>query len=304
MPKFKINKPHYEYLKNKWTLRHRSIQNKFWENHGTSLKHLALTSLGGLMLLSAPSNSHLPPPNLIVSRDDALKGYDQNVLLAQSLSDKLPKSVQPLSAVEEKDIESILSRYFGFKVKAEIDGIKLNRNYGLIGGEQHLYRYPGDNLYAHAETATDWSKYGDAGIAPGLGAWGYFAPSQKDFDNADKIKERYYLAIQTFLAPGFAENFGKYRDFFRFRKMLVVNPKTGQAVVAVIGDAGPAEFTGKHLGGSPEVMDMLGLAGGPRKGPVLYFFIDDPEDKVPLGPVKVKSIASHPERAERVEGSI
>ena len=80
-------------------------------------------------------------------------------------------------------------------------------------------------------------------------------------------------------------------DFFKFRKMLVINPKTGQAVVAVIGDAGPAEWTGKHLGGSPEVMDALGLASGPRKGLVIYFFIDDPKNEVPLGPVKVRNQA-------------
>lgn len=289
--KFTSKTPHYEYLKNKWTLRHRTIQNKFWEKHGQSLKHLALGSLGGLMLLSSPSPQQLSSHEFKVSRDDILEGYDQNVLLAKVLSDKIPKEVRPLDSQEERDITDILSRNFGFRVKSEIDGIRLNRNYGLIGGEQHLYRYPGDNLYAHADTSSDFAKYGDAGIAPGLGAWGYFAPSKQEFSKIDQQRERYYLAIQTFLAPGFAENFAKYRDFFKFRKMLVVNPKTGQAVVAVIGDAGPADWTGKHLGGSPEVMDALGLAGGPRKGPVLYFFIDDSEDKIPLGPVKVKEEA-------------
>ena len=289
--KFTSKTPHYEYLKNKWTLRHRAIQNKFWEKHGQSLKHLALGSLGGLMLLSSPSPQQLPSHEFKVSRDDILKGYDQNVLLAQALSDKIPKEVRPLDSQEERDIINILSRNFGFRVKSEIDNIRLNRNYGLIGGEQHLYRYPGDNLYAHADTSSDFAKYGDAGIAPGLGAWGYFAPSKQEFSEIDKMRERYYLAVQTFLAPGFAENFGKFRDFFKFRKMLVVNPSTGQAVVATVGDAGPADWTGKHLGGSPEVMDALGLATGPRKGPVLYFFIDDPEDKIPLGPVKVKEEA-------------
>ncbi|MBI2330095.1 hypothetical protein HYU94_01785 [Candidatus Daviesbacteria bacterium] len=287
----KSKRPHYEYLKNKWTLRHRAIQNNFWDKHGESFKHFALGSLGGILLLSAPHQDRLPTPNLIVSRDDVLKGYDQNVLLAQSLSDKIPKQVQPLDSLGEKDIADILTQNFGFKVTAEVDGIRLNRNYGLIGGEQHLYRYPGDNLYAHADSAVDWAKYGDAGIAPGLGAWGYFSPSQQEFKGVDKERERYYLAIQTFLVPGYAENAAEYRGFFKFRKMLVVNPQTGQAVVAVIGDVGPSEWTGKHLGGSPEVMDALGLADGPRKGPVLYFFIDDPENKIPLGPVKVKDRA-------------
>lgn len=289
--KFNSKQPHYEYLRKKLIARHRGIQDKFWEKHGESLKHLALGSLGGLMLLSTPAHQLPTPTTTFLSRDDVLKGYDRNVLLAQSLTDKIPSEVGLLDPKEEKDVTDLLSRNFGFKVKAEMEGIRLNRNYGLIGGEQHLYRYPGDALYNHADNASDWAKYGDAGIAPGLGAWGYFAPSQQDFNDVDKQRERYYVAIQTFLAPGYAENVKKYSDFFKYHKMLIVNPKTGQAVVAVIGDAGPAEFTGKHLGGSPEVMDYVGLATGPRKGPVLYFFIDDPKNEIPLGPVQVQSTA-------------
>lgn len=289
--KFTSKNPHYEYLREKWVNRHRAIQGKFWEKHGDSLKHLAVGSLGGLMLLAAPHQPQLSSANLSVSSATALKGYDQNILLAEALSGKMPPEVKPLDSEEEKNVTELLSKNFGFKVTAELEGIRLNRNYGLIGGEQHLYRYPGDNLYAHADNAVDWAKFGDAGIAPGLGAWGYFTNSQQGFSDLDKQRERYYLAIQTFLSPGFAENTKKYGDFFKFRKMLVVNPKTGQAVVAVIGDAGPAEFTGKHLGGSPEVMDVLGLATGPRKGPVLYFFIDDPKNEIPLGPVKVQNEA-------------
>lgn len=289
--KFTSKKPTYEYLRKKWIARHRTIQDNLWEKHGTHLKQLAIGSLGSLLLLSAPHKSALPASNLTASRDDALKGFDQNVLLAQALHDIVPPVPRPLEPKEETEITDILSRNFGFKVAGNLNNIRLNRNYGLIGGEQHLYRYPGDSIYAQMDSTLDWAKYGDAGIAPGLGAWGYFAHSKEEFTQTDKQREKYYLAIQTFLAPGFAENVAIYRDFFKYRKMLVVNPRTGQAVVAVIGDAGPAEWTGKHLGGSPEVMDILGLAQGPRKGAVLYFFIDDPDNKIPLGPVKIKSQA-------------
>ena len=292
--KFRSKKPQYEYLRKKWVSRHNSIQDNLWEKHGQSFKQLAIGSLGGLMILSAPHpllSLQSKQNNLLVSRDDAIKGYDQNVLLAEQLKDELPEEVRPLSPQEEARIVEVLSANFGFPVKAEISQIKLNRNYGLIGGEQHLYRYPGDNLYAHADSASDWAKYGSAGVAPGLGAWGYFAPTKDQFSDIDKQREKYYLAIQTFKVAGYAENVTKYRDFFKFRKMLVINSRTGQAVVAVIGDAGPSEWTGKHLGGSPEVMDSLGLASGPRKGVVLYFFIDDQEDKIPLGPIKVQQEA-------------
>lgn len=295
--KFISQNESFEHLRKTWTAKHRHIQNKLWDKHKESLswigktvspRSLALGSLGGLLLLTSPQ--HQVSSLHISSKQGILAGSDQNVLLASELKEILPKEVRPLEREEEEQITKTLSKNFGFQIISEIDNIRLNRNYGLIGGEQHLYRYPGDNLHAHADNSSDWAKYGSSGIAPGLGAWGYFAHSKEEFSEKDKQRERYYLAIQTFLAPGFAENVGRYRDFFKFRKMLVVNPKTGQAVVAVVGDAGPAEYTGKHLGGSPEVMDVLGLAGGPRKGEVLYFFIDDPNDQIPLGPIKIKNL--------------
>jgi hypothetical protein len=74
--------------------------------------------------------------------------------------------------------------------------------------------------------------------------------------------------------------------------MLVVNPNNGRAVVVVIGDAGPAVWTKKQLGGSPEVMKYLQRVDGAQKGGVLYFFIDDPKDVVPLGPIDPKVVNS------------
>lgn len=281
--KFKSKKPHYEYLHKKWTARQKDLSSSLLDKH---LKNIALGSLGGLMLLTTPYLSLNSPYILASPNQFQTTGHeDKDALLALELKDKLPEEVRKLTVEEEGAIEPVLTKFLGVQVKAQLQRIRLNRSFGLIGGEQHLYRYPGDNLYLHARTAKDWAMYGSAGIAPGLGAWGYFAPGKEEFTPKDEERERYYLAVQTFLSPGFAENVKEYRDFFKFRKMLVVNPKTGQSVVAVIADAGPAEYTGKHLGGSPEVMHELGFAEGPRKGPVLYFFIDDSEDIVPLGPV-------------------
>ena len=284
--KFTSKKPHYEYLRKKWIGKHRSLQERIFSKHN-ELRQMAVGGLGGLLLLTTPAVGALPAPHLLTDRGNVLKDTDRSALLADALAKQVPKEMRSLTPVEEDQISKTLSNSFDLKVTASIDGKRLNRSYGLIGGEQHLYRYPGDNLYKHADNTVDWAMYGDAGMAPGLAAWGYFAPSEAQFNEVAKQREKYYIAVQTFLAPGFAENVANYRDFFKFRKMLVVNPQTGQAVVADIGDAGPAEWTGKHLGGSPEVMQAVGLAQGPRKGAVLYFFIDDPGDSVPLGPIKV-----------------
>lgn len=285
---FSTKNPQYHHLKNKWTSKHQQLQNKLWEKHGDSLKSLAVGSMGGMMLLSTPFGMLLPAAPQVASAQNLTQGFDRNVFLASQLKKVVPEDVRSLSSQEEQEISRILNESFGFKVTPEVNGIKLNRSYGLMGGEQHLYRFPGDNVYKHADTTAEWAMFGDAGIAPGLGAWGYFAPSEKDFTEKDKLREKYYIAVQTFLVPGYVENVAKYRDFFKYRKMLVVNPKTGQAVVVVIGDSGPSEYTGKHLGGSPEVMHSLGIATGPRKGAVLYFFIDEHQDQVPLGPISVR----------------
>jgi hypothetical protein len=281
---FTSKKPSFEYLRKKWTAKHRAVTQGLFDKH---LRKVALGSLGGLMLL--PTSGLGVQTNQILT-DQGVKisaARDNNALLATELKDKMPSEMRPLNDQEEVSVSAVLTKDFGFNVSPELSGIRLNRSYGLIGGEQHLYRYPGDTVYAQADNAQDWAMYGSAGMAPNLGAWGYFAPSPAAMTQEDNSRERYYIAVQTFLAPGFSENVAKYRDFFKYRKMLVVNPVTGQSVVADIADAGPSEYTGKHLGGSPEVMEALGLAGGPRKGAVLYFFIDDPNNSVPLGPIKV-----------------
>lgn len=291
MKLFKSQKPHYEYLRKKWRARHKAASDSLLTKHNLvfdkQLRQAAIGSLGGLMLLTTPGLSLPIPAGADEGGVHILGMENKNMLLATQLIDKLPEEMRALTPEEEARVTEVLSRELNIKVVPTLEGKRLNRSYGLIGGEQHLYRYPGDNLYAHARSAQDWAMFGSAGIAPHLGAWGYFAPSKEQFSSQDEERERYYLAVQTFLAPGFSENVSQYRDFFKFRKMLVINPKTGQAVVAVVGDAGPAQWTGKHLGGSPEVMHELGLASGPRKGAVLYFFVDDPEDKIPLGPIKV-----------------
>lgn len=286
--KFQTKNPQYEYLRKKWIGKHKVSSEKFLSNHSSTLRKAAIGGLGGLMLLTTPGlgvNAQLT--NDYDNQQSITKGEDKNALLAQALKTEVPSEMRTLTPDEESKISATLSDYLGVNAKAEINGLKLNRSYGLIGGEQHLYRYPGDDLFKHADNAVDYAMYIPAGIAPGLGAWGYFAPTQSAFTDTEKQQEKYYLAVQTFLVPGYSENVKKYSDFFKFRKMVVVNPATGQSVVAVIGDAGPSEWTGKHLGGSPEVMQIVGLAGGPRKGAVLYFFLDDPENKVPLGPINV-----------------
>jgi hypothetical protein len=239
------------------------------------------------MLLTGQISNALPILNAQKSQPSIVRKIEKKAFLISDLAHILPKDVRPLSEDEERKISEILSRTYDIKTSPELDGKRLNRNYGYIGAEQHLARYPGDNLSTHFDSDEERKLYWQQGMAPGLGAWSYFASSKEELTRENSEEEKYYIAVQTFLSKDFSSRFAEYRDFYKYRKMLVVNPNNGKAIVADIADAGPAEWTGKHLGGSPEVMHYLERFDGQQKGPVLYFFIDDPDDKIKLGPINI-----------------
>ena len=289
----KSKNTYYERLRKKWSARHKKLQEEIFKQHKNSFdwlinssKQLAVGSLAGVFMLTTPVIPKIPSsfssPSSEINRE-----IDKRIFAVYDLKSILPQDVRSLTIQEETNVSEILTRTYGIQVAPELNGIRLNTTYGLIGQEQHLARYQGDNMLTHFENQNEGAKYWDYGMAPGLGGWGYFANSQDSMTKEQSDREKYYIAVQTFLAPGFDLNKKKYLDFFKFRKMLVVNPQNGKAVVADVGDAGPAPFTGKQLGGSPEVMNYLERYDGSQRGPVLYFFIDDPSDKIPLGPVSL-----------------
>lgn len=198
--------------------------------------------------------------------------------LTLSLSSILPKEPAPLNGETETILSSIFKKYLGINATAQISGNHLNTTYGYTGEEQHLARFPGDDLTSHDQRQ-------DVGMAPSLGAWGYFADSKESLTPEVVDMEKYYIAVQTLYVPNWNTRQPYLKDWYKFRKVLVVNPKNGQAAVAIIGDSGPANWTGKQFGCSPELMHHLGLDVGMKKGEIIVFFVDDPQNKVPLGPI-------------------
>lgn len=293
---FRRKPSHYHRLRSKWTKRHAKAKQSLWSKHKESLdkviknlpgkQTIAAGSLSSLLLLAPPALGALPAStsSAVVSQKQEFMDVTPHTFFLADLQRLVPPQVGPLSPGQEQAITDMLSKYTGLRVSAQLEGKRLNTTYGIIGAEQHLTRYPGDTMATHFSTSQE-TAYTGSGMAPGRGAWGYFAPSQQALTQQDIEREKYYIAVQTFLAPGFMQNVREYYTFFKYRKMLVVNPENGKALIADIADAGPAVWTGKQLGGSPEVMSYLDRHDGAARGPVLYFFIDDPTDSVPLGPI-------------------
>jgi hypothetical protein len=297
------NKVEFETLRNKLKLRHNEAKekftrkyphiDKFLKDRGTDLskirehsaKIISAGALTGTLLLAPPTGiNHLPTPNEVVQKIQ--KGSSDSAIpqkaFIDALKDILPSETRPLVRNEEKLLEQVFKNVLGVDAKGTLEGEHLNTTYGLIGAEQHLKRYPGDDVNNHGPFYKE-------GIAPGLGAWGYFAYDKEKLNPVLEETERWYAVVQTLYLPDWNVRSRYLREWYKYRKVLIVNTTNGNAVVAAIADSGPAAWTGKVFGGSPEVMEYL---GGPRykKGPVVLFFVDDPENKVPLGPVEYNKI--------------
>lgn len=237
-----------------------------------STQILASAGLTGALLLSPPVTQTVDQTHTITQKQDFNSAFSQSLV---PVTPHFPTKLTPETATP---IEQAIHDNTGINAKAALEGQQLNHQIGYIGYEQHLQRFPGDDISLHDEEQI-------AGIAPGKGAWGYFARSKDEFTTEDYMREKYYSVAQTLYLENWNSDFRFLRDWYKYRKILIVNPKNGKAVVTVLGDAGPAKWTGKQFGGSPEAMKVLDLHKGPRKGLVIFLFIDDPEDKIPLGPV-------------------
>ncbi|MCH7541455.1 hypothetical protein IH981_01600 [Patescibacteria group bacterium] len=252
---------------------------------GKGARGLATGVATGAMVLSAGTvpSGELPSKGLSdqkeINRDISDTDIEAVIKARKDVTPAVKKTLSGVSLYDEKKISKLLSDTLQIPVTAQLTGIRLNTTYGIMGYESHLSRYPGDNLYSHFYSNIEFQTFSKAGMAGGPGAWGYMVPNRNALRNKDIEREKYYLVAQTFLSPNWGP--ASVKQWFRHRKMVVVNPKNGVVVVGVLEDAGPQEKTERSFGGSPEVIEELGLR---KTGPhVLMYFVDDPNDKIPLG---------------------
>jgi hypothetical protein len=148
-----------------------------------------------------------------------------------------------------------------------------------MGAEQHLLRFPGDELAAH-------DAYLEAGIAPNRGTFGWFTQNGQ-LTPESILREKYYFAVQLMYLPEWGQDYQKLKPWYKFRKMIVINPAEQVAVVGVVADAGPSMWVKKQFGGSPEVIREGSIWSPNSKGKVMILFVDDEENHVPLGPISL-----------------
>lgn len=259
-------------------LQSRSLDVGNLKHHSQQL--VAAASLAGSVLVNQPVDAVVQQQLKAIEQKEtdatlASLTQEEKDAVFEKMSTFAAGAPGQLSEEDELYLEQQLTDILGFEVTAELEGNRLNHTVGIMGGEQHLFRFPGDTLDQH-------TAYQEAGIAPNRGAFGWFTENGVLTDTAIE-REKYYFAVQTLYLPNWNTDYPTLKPWYAFRKMVVINPYEKIAVVGVVGDAGPAQWVQKQFGGSPEVIREGKIWSSESRGRVLLFFVDDPQDEIALG---------------------
>ncbi len=249
--------------------------------HSKSQQFLAGLAMAGQVAMTAPVTSKAATNQVVLDEQAAQVAKEIAETEKQEILAKLTSYVHSPAGHLEREtelyLEQQLSEMLGFTVRAQLEGQRLNHSIGIMGAEQHLIRFPGDELKDH-------DAFQEAGIAPNRGAFGWFTENGQLTPESIQ-REKYYFAVQLMYLPNWDQEYATLKPWYKFRKMIVFNPSEKIAVVGVVADAGPAMWVKKQFGGSPEVIREGKIWSQNAKGKVMLLFVDDPEDRIPLGPI-------------------
>jgi hypothetical protein len=207
----------------------------------------------------------------------SLVTQEEQVAVIEKLQHLVQLPAGHMPRQDELYLEQQLSEILGFEVSAENEDVRLPHSIGVMVGLPHLRRHVTDALENH-------DSYREAGIAERRSRFGWFT-EMGQLTPAAILREKYYISIQAELLPEWAEKRAEFKEWLKYRKMIVVNPFAKKAIVVAIGDIGPANWLQEQFGGSPEVIREAEVWSLPSQGRVLLLFVHDLEDRVKLGPI-------------------
>ncbi len=187
-----------------------------------------------------------------------------------------------LESQSELYLEQQLSDLLGFDILAELDGQRINHSTGIMYSEQHLKRSPNDNLQNHVNLL-------EAGINSHRGAFGWFVDHGEITKEAEEL-EKYYFSLQLYQLENWPTSYKELKSWYKFKKMIVINPAEKIAVVGVVGNIDSKNNYKYQFGGSPEIIRKGKIWSPISQGKVLLMFVDDPNNEVPLGPIYFNSL--------------
>jgi len=202
----------------------------------------------------------------------------------RSIMEKLCTTVkQPAGKLPREQslyLEQQLTDLMGFEVASELDGYQLPHTLGAMSALPHLKRHQQDDLAQHL-------LYQEAGLSDHRSSFGWFTEMGQLTAEA-VAREQYYVSLQIDLLSEWGINAQALKAWYKYRKVVVINPFQERAMVAVVGDFGPGDWIQHQFGGSPEIIRQLEVWDVLSQGRVFVFFVNDPEEKVPLGLIDIR----------------
>lgn len=211
----------------------------------------------------------------------ALITADEQVAILEKMVQFTARPVGHLPKEDELYLEQQLTDWFGVEVAAECEGRRLGHSLGVMAAVPHLRRYPEDTLPSH-------QVHLEAGFAPHRSSFGWFTEMGQLTPTAIS-REQYFFAVQAELVSSWQGS--DWRSWLKYRKMIMINPAEQRAVVGVVADTGPSSWMQEQFGGSPEVVRDGKVWSPKAQGKVFLFFVQDPQEKLALGPVDLRSIS-------------
>jgi hypothetical protein len=204
----------------------------------------------------------------------SLEEYDA---IFEKLVDLVNLPAGQLEKQSELYLEQQLSDILGFDIVAELENHRLNHTTGVMRPEPHLKRYPNDELKNHSNVL-------EASIAKSRSAFGWFVNHGSITPEAESL-ERYYFSLKLYNLKNWSSQYKELKQWYKFRKMVVINPSERVAVVGIVGNIDHQNQLKKQFGASPEVIREGKIWSPKSQGKVLIMFVDDPENKISLGPI-------------------
>lgn len=174
-------------------------------------------------------------------------------------------------------LEQQLSDIFGFDVSSELENHKLPYIMGTLEALPHYRRFPIDHLDQH-------KSYLEAGMSKTRGGFDWMLEEGKLSSRAI-IREKYGVSLPLANLKEWQVDHNELNKWYRFRKLLIINPFDLRAVVATIIDGGFISNLKYQFGATPEVIREGNIWSPGSSGKVLMFFINDKDDKVEHGPI-------------------
>lgn len=200
---------------------------------------------------------------------------EESKVILQKLQQWASGSVASPTADEVVYLEQQLSDILGCTVVSELEGKRLPFASGRIKALPHLKRFPTDTLSLHDAVL-------EAGLQQHRSRFGWFV-NGPELTEAVIEQEQYSLTVPLFSLPNWSFEAAELEQFFRWRKVVIVNPFEALAVVGVIGDIGPERWLQYQCGAVPEVIRQLQAWSPKSQGRVVLFLVDDPSNEVQLG---------------------